>query len=183
MKKKLKIGISACLLGLNYRYNGEPKGVPMIYELLKDKVELIPICPEYGCGLGVPRPPMRLEASARGTRIKVIESGEDKTEELLDWIDVELHLLERIDIAAFIFKARSPSCGLRNVDLFSPSGRCLGKCGQGLFAAALTKKFPWMTVCEESDFPEIAEKLVIEPSKGKSPEEKSSPPGGKTPGK
>ncbi|MBP5182372.1 MAG: DUF523 domain-containing protein, partial [Lentisphaeria bacterium] len=180
MKKKLKIGISACLLGLNYRYNGEPKGVPMIYELLKDKVELIPICPEYGCGLGVPRPPMRLEASARGTRIKVIESGEDKTEELLDWIDVELHLLERIDIAAFIFKARSPSCGLRNVDLFSPSGRCLGKCGQGLFAAALTKKFPWMTVCEESDFPEIAEKLVIEPCKGKSPEEKSSPPGGKT---
>jgi uncharacterized protein YbbK (DUF523 family) len=165
MRKKLKIGISACLLGLNYRYNGERKGVPMIYELLKDKVELIPICPEYGCGLGVPRPPMRLVASPKGTRIKVIESGEDKTEELLDWIDVELHLLERIDIAAFIFKARSPSCGLRNVDLFSPSGRCLGKCGQGLFAAALTRKFPWMTVCEESDFPEIAEKLVIEPVK------------------
>ncbi|MBR2364044.1 MAG: DUF523 domain-containing protein [Lentisphaeria bacterium] len=165
MRKKLKIGISACLLGLNYRYNGEPKGVPMIYELLKDKVELIPICPEYGCGLGVPRPPMRLEASPRGTRIKVIETGEDKTDELLDWIDVELHLLERIDIAAFIFKARSPSCGLKNVDLFSPSGRCLGKCGQGLFAAALTKKFPWMTVCEESDFPEIADKLVIEPCK------------------
>lgn len=165
MRKKLKIGISACLLGLNYRYNGERKGVPMIYELLKDKVELIPVCPEYGCGLGVPRPPMRLVASPKGTRIKVIESGEDKTEELLDWIDVELHLLERIDIAAFIFKARSPSCGLRNVDLFSPSGRCLGKCGQGLFAAALTRKFPWMTVCEESDFPEIAEKLVIEPVK------------------
>ena len=166
MKKKLKIGISACLLGVNCRYDGCAKPCPMIYELLKDKVELIPICPEYGCGLGVPRPPMRLEASARGTRIKVIESGEDKTEELLDWIDVELHLLERIDIAAFIFKARSPSCGLRNVDLFSPSGRCLGKCGQGLFAAALVKKFPWMTVCEESDFPEIAEKLVIEPCKG-----------------
>ena len=163
MRKKLKIGISACLLGLNYRYNGERKGVPMIYELLKDKVELIPICPEYGCGLGVPRPPMRLVASPKGTRIKVIESGEDKTDELMDWIDVELHLLERIDIAAFIFKARSPSCGLRNVDLFSPSGKCLGKCGQGLFAAALTRKFPWMTVCEESDFPEIADKLVIEP--------------------
>lgn len=165
MRKKLKIGISACLLGLNYRYNGELKGVPMIYELLKDKVELIPICPEYGCGLGVPRPPMRLEASPKGTRVKVIETGEDKTEELLDWIDVELHLLERIDIAAFIFKSKSPSCGLRNVELFSPSGRCLGKCGQGVFAAALKRKFPWMTVCDETEFPQIADKLVIQPCK------------------
>lgn len=162
MRKKLKIGISACLLGLNYRYNGEPKGVPMIYELLKDKVELIPMCPEYGCGLGVPRPPMRLEASPKGTRIRVIGTGEDKTDELTDWIGVELHLLERIDIAAFIFKSKSPSCGLRNVELFSPSGKCLGKCGQGLFAAALTRKFPWMTVCEETDFPQIADKLVID---------------------
>ena len=165
MRKKLKIGISACLLGLNYRYNGEPKGVPMIYELLKDKVELIPMCPEYGCGLGVPRPPMRLEAGPKGTRIKVIGTGEDKTDELTDWIGVELHLLERIDIAAFIFKSKSPSCGLRNVELFSPSGKCLGKCGQGLFAAALTRKFPWMTVCEETDFPGIADKLVIDPGR------------------
>ena len=37
----------------------------------------------------------------------------------------------------------------------------LGKCGRGLFAAALVQRFPWMTVCEEGDFPEVAEKLVI----------------------
>ena len=48
------------------------------------------------------------------------------------------------------------------MELFSPSGKCLGKCGQGLFAAALTRKFPWMTVCEETDFPQIADKLVID---------------------
>ena len=172
---KLKIGISACLLGIKCRYDGREKGDSRIYELLKDKVELIPICPEFNCGLGIPRPPMRLEASPKGTRMKVIETGEDKTDVMRDWINVELKLLERIDIAAFIFKARSPSCGLHGVDLFSPSGRCLGKCGRGLFAAALVRKFPWMTVCEEGDFPEIAEKLVIAPSRAENRQTNFSP--------
>ena len=101
-RKKLKIGVSACLLGIKCRYDGKAKGDPRIYELLKDKVDLIPICPEFNCGLGIPRPPMRLEASPKGTRMKVIETGEDKTEVMRDWINVELKLLERIDIAAFI---------------------------------------------------------------------------------
>lgn len=161
-RKKLKIGISACLMGIKCRYDGCSKPVPMIYELLKDKVDLIPICPEFNSGLGIPRPKMRLEASSRGTRVKVIENGEDKTEILADWIQVELKLLERAGIAGFIFKARSPSCGLRGVELFSPSGKSLGPCGQGLFAAALVKRFPEMTVCEEGDFPEAAGKFVIE---------------------
>ena len=81
---------------------------------------------------------------------------------LADWIQVELNLLERAGIAAFIFKARSPSCGLRGVELFSPSGKSLGPRGQGLFAAALVRRFPEMTVCEEGDFPGAAEKLVME---------------------
>ena len=160
MQRKMKIGISACLLGVNCRYNGCTKACPMIYDLLKDKVQFIPVCPEYNCGLGMPRPPMRLETSAKGTRVKVIETGEDKTDVLLDWINVEVKLLERAGIAAFIFKARSPSCGLRNVELFTPGGRSLGPVGQGLFAAAMKRKFPEMTFCEEGDFPEIAEKLV-----------------------
>ena len=55
---------------------------------------------------------MRLEVSSRGTRIKVIDTLEDKTEELLDWINVEVKLLERADIAAFIFT--SVFLGTRN---------------------------------------------------------------------
>ena len=158
--KKLKIGISACLLGVKCRYDGCPKTCPMIYDLLKDKVQFIPICPEFNAGLGIPRPPMHLEASPKGTRVKVTATGEDKTEVLADWIQVEVKLLERINIAAFIFKARSPSCGLRGVELFSPGKkRSLGPCGQGLFAAAMKRKFPEMLMVEEGDFPEAAEKL------------------------
>lgn len=159
-KKKIRIGISACLMGEKCRYNGESKKCPMIFELLKDKVQFIPVCPEFNCGLGIPRKPMRLEVSPRGTRIKVIESGEDRTDELQDWINVEVKLLKKADIAAFIFKSRSPSCGLRNVELFTPGGRSMGGCTQGLFAAAMKRNFPEMTFCEETDFPQIAEKLV-----------------------
>ena len=160
--RKVKIGISACLLGVNCRYDGCAKPCPMIYELLKDKVQFIPVCPEYNAGLGVPRPPMHLEASPRGVRAKVTETGEDRTDVLNDWIQVEVKLLARTDIAAFIFKARSPSCGLREVELFSPGKkRSLGKCAQGLFAAAMKRRFPEMTMVEEGDFPDAAKKLVF----------------------
>lgn len=161
LDKKLKIGISACLLGEKCRYDGCSKPCPMIFEMLKDKVQFIPVCPEFNCGMTIPRPPMRLEVSARGTRAKVIESGEDKTDMLNDWIGVEVKLLERADIAAFIFKSKSPSCGLRNVEIFSPTGKSLGRHGQGLFAAAMRRHFPEMTMCDETEFPEIAEKLVL----------------------
>ena len=159
-RRKLKIGISACLLGVKCRYDGCAKPCPMIYDLLKDKVQFIPVCPEFNAGLGIPRPPMHLESSPRGTRVKVTATGEDKTDVLNDWIQVEVKLMERTDIAAFIFKARSPSCGLREVELFSPGRkRSLGKVGQGLFAAAMKRKFPGMLMVEEGDFPEAAEKL------------------------
>lgn len=162
LDKKIKIGISACLLGVKCRYDGCAKPCPVIYDLLKDKVQFIPVCPEFNCGLGIPRPPMHLESSARGTRAVVTATGEDKTEELNDWIRTEVKLLERADIAAFIFKARSPSCGLHGVELFTPGKkRSLGKCGQGLFAAAMKRHFPEMTMVEEGDFPEAAEKLTF----------------------
>ena len=160
--RKIKIGISACLLGIKCRYDGCAKPCPMIYDLLKDRVQFIPVCPEFNAGLGVPRPPMHLESSSRGTRVKITATGEDKTDVLNDWIQVEVKLLARADIAAFIFKARSPSCGLKGVELFSPGKkRSLGPCGQGLFAAAMKRKFPDMLMVEEGDFPDAARKLVF----------------------
>lgn len=158
--EKLKIGISACLLGIKCRYDGGDKSCPLICELLKDRVQFVPACPEFDCGFGAPRPPMRLEASPHGARIRVIGSGEDKTAELTKWIQAEVKLMAKADIAGFIFKAKSPTCGLREVELFSPSGRLLGKRARGLFAAAMLRRFPGLTVADETGFPAAAEKLT-----------------------
>ena len=43
--RKIKIGISACLLGIKCRYDGCSKACPVIYDLLKDTVQFNPVCP------------------------------------------------------------------------------------------------------------------------------------------
>ena len=109
--KKIRIAVSACLIGLKYRYDGTSRMNMDIVNTLKDRVDFIPVCPEVECGLSTPRPPMRLETSASGTRIRVIETGEDVTDAMLDWAQNKLDKLERLKIDAYIFKSKSPSCG------------------------------------------------------------------------
>ena len=62
--KKIRIAVSACLIGLKYRYDGTSRMNMDIVNTLKDRVDFIPVCPEVECGLSTPRPPMRLETSA-----------------------------------------------------------------------------------------------------------------------
>ena len=46
MRKKVRIGISACLMGFRYRYDGTSKMDPGIIGTLQDRVEFVPFCPE-----------------------------------------------------------------------------------------------------------------------------------------
>ena len=69
-----RILVSACLLGVNCRYNGERKQMEGI-ERLMERVELIPVCPEVLGGLPTPRPP----AERVGERVMNRE-GADVTE-------------------------------------------------------------------------------------------------------
>ena len=156
--KKIRIGISACLLGFQYRYDGKSKKDSQIIELLREHAELVPFCPEVECGFDIPRLPMRQETGPRGVRLIVIETGEDVTDQMREWAENRLLQMERLDLAAFIFKSKSPSCGL-SCPVFNRQGKELPLTGQGYFAKLVRKKYPEMLVCEETDFPEIAEKL------------------------
>ena len=98
--------ISACLLGVNCRYNG--KSSTPIEELsrLKEKFHLIPVCPEIYGGLPTPR-----EASERcGDRI-CMRTGQDVTEQFLRGAKVALQYAELFECKKAILKERSPSCG------------------------------------------------------------------------
>ncbi len=57
METKIRLGVSACLLGENVRFDGGHKLDRFLTDTLGQFVEYVPVCPEVGCGLPVPRDP------------------------------------------------------------------------------------------------------------------------------
>jgi len=160
--KKLKIGVSACLLGMKYRYDGTDKLDRRIVELLLNKVDFVPVCPEVECGLDIPRPAMRLERTPGGTRLKVIGTEEDVTRKMEEWAGVKIEQLLRRGVGAFLFKARSPSCGGGNASVFDSQGRCIVKTADGLFVRMLRLKCPKMVIGTEDRLEEFVAKLSLD---------------------
>lgn len=101
-----KIVVSACLLGENCKYNG---GNNLCSELVKlrDKYNLIPICPETFGGLKSPREP----AEICGNRI-LLKNGEDVTSEFCKGAKISLEIAKEHNCKYAILKERSPSCGV-----------------------------------------------------------------------
>ena len=60
MSKALKIGVSACLLGHNVRFNGGHQLNHFIRDILGQHMEFVPVCPEVECGMPIPREALRL---------------------------------------------------------------------------------------------------------------------------
>ena len=58
--RPIKVGISACLLGDEVRYDGGHKRDPFLADTFGRFVEWVPVCPEVECGLGTPREAIRL---------------------------------------------------------------------------------------------------------------------------
>jgi uncharacterized protein YbbK (DUF523 family) len=146
---KIRLGISACLLGEAVRYDGEHKRDQQLLAAFGDLVQWLPVCPEVECGLPVPRPPMRLEGDPDQPRLVSIQSREDLTERLSNWAFERVRALEAENLAGFVFKSRSPSCGFGSVGVFDADGLPLGE-GSGLFVRICEKHWPRMPI-EESD--------------------------------
>lgn len=145
---KLKLGVSACLLGETVRYDGGHKQDRFITETLGRQFELLPVCPEVECGLQVPREAMQLVGDARSARLITIGTRIDHTEQFLRWLEEGLHKVEEQHICGFIFKVRSPSCAVCDAELVAPSGEPAGKV-PGLFARAVMRRFPLLPVIDE----------------------------------
>ena len=101
----MNILVSACLLGVDCRYDGTGCLLPILEEL-KERHHLIPICPEAFGGLPTPRPP----AERQGNRV-VTRSGTDVTEAYCRGAAETLRLCKALNCQAAVLKERSPSCG------------------------------------------------------------------------
>lgn len=146
--QKIKLGISACLLGQRVRFDGGHKLDPFIRDTLGKYLEFVTVCPEVECGLGVPREAMCLVKGKKSHTLQTIKTKVDLTERMLSWAKQKLVTLEKEELCGFIFKARSPSCGIGRVKVYSNSGPP-SNTGIGIFARLFMERFPLIPVEEE----------------------------------
>ncbi len=110
-----KILVSACLLGINCRYDGDNALNDTLVR--NGKVDYIPVCPEQLGGLSTPREPCEIigggGAGALEGRAKVLgrETGTDFTRNYLRGAEETLKIARTFGCCRAIFKAHSPSCG------------------------------------------------------------------------
>jgi len=142
-----QVAVSACLLGHEVRYDGSQKQDKFVALKLSKWLDLVPVCPEVEIGMGVPRPPIHLlEQGGQLRAIGVENSRLDVTRKLNLYGRDTARRLENID--AYIFKARSPSCGVGSTPI-KPSAGGRRKKGAGLFAAQIMRHLPLLPVVEE----------------------------------
>jgi uncharacterized protein YbgA (DUF1722 family)/uncharacterized protein YbbK (DUF523 family) len=147
MPDSIAVGISACLLGEKVRYDGGHKHDHYITDTLGRFFRFVPVCPEVGCGLPVPREAMRLQGDPSAPRLVTNRTGIDLTEQMTEFCRKAVRELEAEDLCGFIFKKDSPSSGLYRVKVYN--GGMPAKTGRGLFADAVVRHFPLLPVEEE----------------------------------
>lgn len=107
----MNILVSRCLLGDPCRYDGKSKPAPALEALRRSGHTLIPVCPEILGGLPTPRPPAELQPDGR----VINRAGEDVTAQYGAGAQAALALARREGCTLAILKAKSPSCGSRQI--------------------------------------------------------------------
>ncbi len=153
---RVRLGISACLLGERVRYDGGHKLDRYLADTLGRHIGWVPLCPEAEAGLGTPREAMRLLGvdgpDFGNIRLVARKSGDDHTATLQKWTRRRLRRFARgkssgrddvsgksggkrsdVRLCGFVFKSRSPSCSI-------PAG---------IFASAFIDAFPDTPVEDE----------------------------------
>jgi uncharacterized protein YbbK (DUF523 family) len=144
----VRIGISACLLGEEVRFDGGHKLDTFLTDILGPLVQWVPVCPEVEVGMGTPREPLRLHRSGKDLRMITVRTGHDYTDAMNRWADMRLQELAGEDLCGYVLKSDSPSCGMEGVKVYDEAG-VPERSGRGLFAQILTQHMPWLPVEEE----------------------------------
>ena len=127
--------VSSCLLGLNCRYDQSQKPDHDIIDFLKGK-SFIPVCPEQMGGLSTPRVPCEIVSRSP---LKVMSAqGMDCTEFYEKGVKEVLKLIEICPVNFAILKAKSPSCGSKEIYDGTFSKTLIS--GKGLLSQALEDK-------------------------------------------
>jgi uncharacterized protein YbgA (DUF1722 family)/uncharacterized protein YbbK (DUF523 family) len=145
---KIPVGISSCLIGEQVRFDGGHKLDRYINSRLADFMEFRPFCPEVAIGLGIPRAPIRLVSTTHGIRVRGVKDPDlDVTERLSEY---GRRIAQRMDdLCGYIFKSRSPSCGMERVKTYGEDGLPGRSEGVGAYAREIMHAHPDLPVEEE----------------------------------
>lgn len=125
----MKIAVSACLLGINYKYNGGNNYSEKLEKIL-EKHEIIPICPEVLGGLPIPRDPSEIVNGEVLT-----DKGKSVDKEFRNGAKKALEIVKESGVELVVLQPRSPSCGLGEIYDGSFTGRLVD--GDGVFVKLL----------------------------------------------
>lgn len=152
--------VSACLLGLNTKYDGSHNYRPEVLALQK-QVNLLPVCPEQLGGLCTPRPATEIQggdghAVLSGAAAVETAAGRNCTAAFRRGAQEVWQLAQELAVAGALLKARSPSCGSGSIYNGSFTGHT--KAGDGVTAALLKSK--GLPVFTEEEFSQFKQWLV-----------------------
>lgn len=123
--------VSACLAGINCRWDGGSKPCEKIMKLVKEG-KAIPVCPEQLGGLPTPRTP----SEQKGNKIITKESV-DVTINFQKGAQEVLRIAKAFNCDGAILKQKSPSCGCGKIYDGTFSGKIIK--GDGVTTKILKK--------------------------------------------
>jgi len=147
--REIRVGVSACLLGRPVRYDGGHKYNADVTDILGRVFSLVAVCPEFEAGMPVPRERLHLVRSGGRVRMIAAGSGRDWSQITQRFARQRIRELKRLAVSAFILKRGSPSCGIRDVPVFTVHGQT-SACGRGLFTESLLRSMPSLPVEDEA---------------------------------
>lgn len=147
MSSPINIGISACLVGQAVRFDASAKTSAFCVNELGKHVQYRAFCPEVAIGLPVPRSTIRQINNNDIISVSRPDGSNNVTDALAEYGKRVAKLAEKF--SGYIFCAKSPSCGMERVKVYSVDGKSAKSDGVGIFAAEIMKANPLLP-CEEN---------------------------------
>ena len=148
----IKIGVSSCVLGQSVRYDGGHKRSGFVAKRVSELFDIVPICPEVGMGMSVPRPTIHIREVANGSSViprlvNTKDGAVDHTDKLNLFFQQVQSKITHLD--GYIVAAKSPTCGMERIKVYSENGDMQHRKGTGMFVALLKQHFPYLPIEED----------------------------------
>ncbi|WP_345336755.1 DUF523 and DUF1722 domain-containing protein [Ferrimonas pelagia] len=158
----IPVGISACVLGQQVRFDGGHKRSVFVTDQLSQHFRFHPVCPEMAIGMNAPRPAIRLSEIDGEIRLITRNKSElDLTDKMIAFSRQKVASMS--ELCGYIVCAKSPSCGMERVKVHLANGQSKEGGGRGLFTEQLMTMMPWLPVEEDGRLndPVLRENFVL----------------------